>query len=172
MLQRANPEIVCNQRVQGEALPSSTLTQVKNSSYAGRLKSFYPKWRQLTSNPWVLSCVKGHKLPFTKTPLQAQAPAAKDCESMSKAVQELLIIGAMSPCSPRPGQYLSQVFLADKPNGQKRFILNLKHLNKCIAAPHFKMEDIRTAQRLVTKNCFAASIDLKDAYFLVRIENI
>jgi hypothetical protein len=138
-----------------------------------RLKSFYPKWRQLTSNPWVLSCVKGQKLPFTKTPLQAQAPhfgpAPKDFESMSKAVQELLIIGAISPCSPRPGQYLSRVFLADKPNGQKRFILNLKHLNKCIAAPHFKMEDIRTAQRLVTKNCFAASIDLKDAYFLVPV---
>jgi hypothetical protein len=120
-----------------------------------------------------LSCVKGHKLPFTKTPLQAQAPhfgpAPKDFESMSKAVQELLIIGAISPCSPRPGQYLSRVFLADKPNGQKRFILNLKHLNKCIAAPHFKMEDIRTAQRLVTKHCFAASIDLKDAYFLIPV---
>jgi hypothetical protein len=132
--------MVCHQRVQGEALSSSTLTQVKNSSYAGRLKLFYPKWRQLTSNPWVLSCVKGYKLPFTKTPLQAQSPhfspAPKNFGFMSKAVQELLLIGAISPCSPRPGQYLSRVFLADKPNVQKQFILNLK-LNKCIAGPHF-----------------------------------
>lgn len=31
------------------------------------------------------------------------------------------------------------------------------------------MEDIRTVTRLVTKNCFMCTIDLKDAYFFVRV---
>ena len=50
----------------------------------------------------------------------------------------------------------------DKPNGSKRLILNLKALNKFIIAPHFKLEDLKTVLRLVSKGCWMASIDLQD----------
>lgn len=72
-------------------------------------------------------------------------------------------------CSEVPGQFLSKIFLIPKPDGTFRFILNLKNLNKFIAPQHFKMEDIRTVTKLITKGCFMATIDLKDAYFLVAI---
>lgn len=84
---------------------------------------------------------------------------------MSKAIKELLQQGAIVQCNSSPDQFVSRIFLANKPDGRKRFILNLKHLNTYIDAPHFKMEDIRTALRLVQKDCFLASIDLKEAYF-------
>lgn len=74
-------------------------------------------------------------------------------------------------CNDVPGQYLSKIFLTPKPDGSYRFILNLKNLNKFIAPQHFKMEDIRTVTKLMTKNCFMATVDLKDAYFLVPINN-
>lgn len=57
----------------------------------------------------------------------------------------------------------------EKANGKHRFILNLKELNTFIDAPHFKIEDYRSALRLVSKNSFLASIDLKDAYYPIPI---
>ena len=36
--------------------------------------------------------------------------------------------------------------------------------------PHFKIEDIRTACKLITQNCFMANLDLKNAYFLVPVD--
>lgn len=57
-----------------------------------------------------------------------------------------------------------------KPNGEKRFILNLKRLNKFIKTEHFKMEDYRTASKLITAHSYMATLDLKDAYFLIPIQ--
>lgn len=56
-----------------------------------------------------------------------------------------------------------------KPNGKKRFILNLKQLNQFVKTDHFKMEDYRTAIKLINKHCCMASIDLKDSYFFINI---
>lgn len=85
-------------------------------------------------------------------------------------IKNLLNINAISHCNHEPGEFLSSVFLVPKPNGDKRFILNLKRLNKFIETKHFKMEDYRTAAKLITKNCYMASIDLKDAYFLISVQ--
>ena len=50
-----------------------------------------------------------------------------------------------------------------------RFILNLKKLNKFITAPHFKIEDMKIALKLLTRSCFMTKIDLKDGYFLIPV---
>ena len=55
--------------------------------------------------------------------------------------------------TPTEDQFISSFFLVDKPTGSKRFILNLKALNKFIIAPHFKLEDLKTVLRLVSKSC-------------------
>lgn len=59
--------------------------------------------------------------------------------------------------------------MVPKPDGKKRFILNLKKLNKFIQTDHFKLEDLRTAVKLVTDDCYMATLDLKDAYFMINI---
>lgn len=87
----------------------------------------------------------------------------------TEAINHLLEIGAISECQPCKGQFLSDIFLVSKPNGQKRFILNLKMLNKFIQTDHFKLEDLRTAIKLITPDCHMATLDLKDAYFLIKI---
>lgn len=78
-------------------------------------------------------------------------------------------MGAIKRCLPCAGQFVSKIFLAKKPNGKKRFILNLKELNKHVFAPHFKMEDARAASRLLQYGNYAATLDLKDAYYLLPI---
>lgn len=90
---------------------------------------------------------------------------------MSEAIGGLLELGAISQCNSSQEQFLSNIFLAPKPNGGKRFILNLKPLNKFITKTHFKMEDYRTALKLIPQGGFIATIDLKEAYLLVPICN-
>lgn len=84
-------------------------------------------------------------------------------------VGKLLEKNAIEKCKKGKDQFVSSFFLVPKPDGTKRFILNLKGLNKFIETPHFKMEDLRSAKNLVTSGAFMASLDLKDAYFLVPV---
>lgn len=72
-------------------------------------------------------------------------------------------------CTSHPNQVISPFFLVDKPSGGKRFILNLKHLNLFIEAPHFKLEDHRTMRDLITPGCFGTTVDLMDAYYTVPV---
>lgn len=66
-------------------------------------------------------------------------------------------------------QFISSYFLVKKPDGSNRFIFNLKNLNLFVIQKHFKMEDLRSAKDLLSQGDFMASIDLKDAYFLIPI---
>ena len=77
--------------------------------------------------------------------------------------------GAISGVKPCKGQFISRIFPTPKPDGSQRFKLNLKHLNNCISACHFKIEDHKTIIKLLSKNCFMATLDLKDAYFLLSV---
>lgn len=47
--------------------------------------------------------------------------------------------------------------------------MNLKKLNCFIPTNHFKLDDYRTAIKLITKDCYLANLDLQDAYFLLPI---
>lgn len=85
------------------------------------------------------------------------------------AITEMLSKGAISRCKPCPDQFISTYFLREKQKGEKRFIFNLKKLNKFIDTPHFKIENLRTALKLLSKNCYMATIDLKDGYFHIPI---
>lgn len=89
---------------------------------------------------------------------------------MYTAIDNLLKLGAISQVDQCEDQFISSTFLAPKPNGTKRFILNLKLLNRFIPKTHFKMEDYRTACKLLQKNWFMATIDLKESYLLIPID--
>lgn len=93
-----------------------------------------------------------------------------DRTDMLESINKLLNLGAISQCNRSKNDFCSSIFLAPKPNGAKRFILNLKSLNKFVSNTHFKMEDHRTAARLVPRAGFMANIDLKEAYLLVAVE--
>lgn len=121
-----------------------------------------------------MSWIDGYKLTFSSEVIQKVVPAEQsystsEFANFSEAINSLLDIGAISKCDPCPGQFVSSVFLTPKPNGKMRFILNLKMLNRFINTHHFKLEDLRTAIKLVTKDCFMTTLDLKDAYFSIKI---
>lgn len=91
----------------------------------------------------------------------------KDRPLMQNAINDLLSKSAITKVEPCVGQFLLTYFLVPKPNGKQRFVLNLKKLNSFIAINHLKMEDIRTAVKLMSDYGFMASLNLQDVYFLI-----
>lgn len=109
-----------------------------------------------------------------ENPVQKYAPSepnfsAQERQACKSSIEILLEKRAISECYPIINQFLSSYFLRRKPNGDYRFILNLKKLNAFLEAPHFKIEDLKTALKLITHNCFMSTIDMQDAYFLIPI---
>lgn len=129
---------------------------------------------KITTDPLILSWIEGYTIPFSSTPIRSDIPivypkSSQESLDFESSLHSLLKSNAIRHCSHDSEEFVSNVFLLPKPNGEKRFILNLKRLNKYITTHHFKMEDYRTASKLITQNCYMASIDLKDAYFLISV---
>lgn len=143
--------------------------------HAGRLKFFLNEWSSITNDNFILEAVSGYKIPFIKIPNQRPEnyPRRKYSEIEIAAIQteisHLLSIQAIGRCNSIAGQFISDIFLIPKADGSSRFILNLKKLNKYVQTEHFKMEDIRTATKLVTQGSHMINIDIKEAYFLIPI---
>ena len=69
-------------------------------------------------------------------------------------------------------EVVSPIFIVKKPDGGTRLILNLEELDEFVKYEHFKMDGIKTIINMATRNCFMATIDLKDAYYRVAISRL
>lgn len=93
----------------------------------------------------------------------------KETDIISNEIQKLLKLNVLKIVEPVDGQYLSPIFIRPKKNGEYRMILNLKKLNEHVEYHHFKMDTLETALKLINKNTYMASIDLRHAYYSVPI---
>ncbi|TLY46172.1 MAG: hypothetical protein E6K54_08535, partial [Gammaproteobacteria bacterium] len=116
-----------------------------------------------------MSWISGYKIPFVSKVLQPIPPvesnwSSQEITAINNLLNDLLKKGAICEVSPCKRQFISKIFLIPKPDGSFRLILNLKNLNEFIDTEHFKLEDEKVVRRLLTPNCFMATIDLQDAY--------
>ncbi len=141
----------------------------------GQLCNFLQQWKTLTSDQNILQTVEGDQIEFICSPpksfLHPKNYVPPDnhtqiCQEIASLVSRKVIIET----SHESGEFLSPIFSVPKKDGQVRLILNLKLLNEYVTYTHFKMDSIDTAMSLVTKGCWMASIDLKDAYYTVKID--
>ena len=105
---------------------------------------------------------------------KARSPKFSDEEInlIKDEINKLFIMGVIKETCHEEKEFVSSIFISHKNNGGTRLILNLKQLNKNIEYHHLKMESINAILNLITKDCFMASIDLKDAYYSVTISEI
>ena len=89
--------------------------------------------------------------------------------AMAKEVTKLLDKKVIEKVTEGEDQVVSNIFGRQKKDGSIRIILNLKQFNKQFEKIHFKMESLNDAINMMTEGCYFASIDLKDAYFSVNI---
>ena len=141
---------------------------------AGSLSGNLPKWREFTSDPWILQTVSGYHLEFETTLHQVNLPkfpkfTERETALIESEIKKLISKGAVTEVSPCDNDFISTVFLVPKKTGDFRPVINLKPLNQFVEKIHFKMENIRMALNCISPGDFMVSIDLKDAYFSVPI---
>ena len=71
--------------------------------------------------------------------------------AMDQEIESMLAKGAIRKAIPKVGQFLSNVFVTPKGEGQYRPIINLKGLNKYVPYHHFKMEGLKEVRHLLRK---------------------
>ena len=140
------------------------------------MPSFCHKWERLTSDASILQIISGDCIEFLSGPPShvSHPPNSVPRNHVSlvdKEIKSLLDKGAIVPCDHEPGEFISPIFTVPKKDGNVRLILNLKNLNMFIKNSHFKMDTIHTILKLVTPNCWMVSLDLKDAYYSVKIHS-
>lgn len=143
---------------------------------AGRIHLFIQEWRELTCDPVILDLVAGCHFDIKVDdiyPLFSQEIEYKfnatETSIISEEIDKLLRLKVIQTTERKEGQVISPVFLRCKKNGGHRLVLNLEKLNQFIPYKHFKMENFEQALKLVNKGDFLASIDLRHAYYSVRV---
>ena len=117
----------------------------------------------------------GAAIECTATPVQHKYPnqifSEHEHPIVRQEVHTLLEKCVITKVSPIPGQILSNVFLRPKKDWTHRLILNLKRFNESVSHYRFKMDSLSTITKLVTQNCYMATVDMKDAYYSIPVRS-
>ena len=141
---------------------------------AGNIARFVDRWCRVSGDPWIRETVKGVEIPLFEWPEQEREPfpyrlAENERVYVNGEIDRMVEKGVLERVDPVQGQFLSNIFLRPKPNGQFRMILDLTELNKMIEYQHFKMSSLETAVDMLRQDCWMGSVDLKDAYYSVLV---
>ena len=94
--------------------------------------------------------------------------SGKDRDIIQSEIHSLLQSGVISK-SEGEGGYFSNIFTRPKSDGSARIILNLKSINPYFEKIRFKMSTMKDVINLITPGCYLASIDIRQAYYSVPI---
>ena len=109
--------------------------------------------------------------------------SSKEKEIISEEIKKLFKKSIIVYSTSDEGEFISGIFTRDKKdinewmtlnNGYKSnkwMILNLLKFKKFVNYKHFNIESINKVINLIKPNVYTASIDLKDAFFSIRIHN-
>lgn len=152
------------------------MSEVSTPFVAGRLHYFVHEWQAVTSDPVILDMVQHCHLDINvddvrhlfsreltyKFRLEEQA-------LVDEEIRKLLDLHVIVTTQRMAEQIISPIFLRPKKDGGYRMVLNLKELNKHIPYKHFKMDNFEQAIRLINAGDYLASVDLRHAYYTVKI---
>ena len=132
------------------------------------------EWQKLTSDKFISQIVRGDTIEFENDILikhTAKNPSFSPEEKVEIQVilEKIIYIQIITETTHQSTEFVSPIFIVKKPGGGTRLILNLKELNEFVKYEHFKMVGIQIIINMVTRNCFMATIDLKDAYYSVAL---
>ena len=140
--------------------PISKFIEFSDLSSRGKTETF------LTNNVIILQYVRGYQIPFTnKIPFQSVTPRdlimnQKHTEVMEEEVRNMIEKGEVKLVQPCIDQYLSNVFIVNKKEGEFRPVINLKTLNAHVPYSHFKMEGLGVLKELLCHQDLMVKLDL------------
>ena len=143
----------------------------------GQVRFHFEHWQDITSDPYVLQCVKNCHLELESEPSSyfnksttAQNFSLLEQQAIDNELREFLSKRVIEYSHPEDGEIISPIFILPKKEpGKYRVIFNLKKLNESVIYRKFKMDTLEAAIKLLKPNCFMTSIDLRDAYYSIPI---
>lgn len=139
-------------------------------------------WEAITNDKEILGYIKGFKITFEEELKESIFKPEfnfnkEEKEYIRGEIETFLSKGIIirvpneEAVTTDTVQFVTNIFLRNKPDATFRTILNLKQLNEYVKKIHFKMETFKSTLRLIRRNCYFAKIDLKDAYYSVPIDD-
>ena len=159
------------------------VTNLKNAApnlpVGARLQNFWQTWLDLGAGPKVVQIVKeGYTLPFRIRPRLTRSPKVISCyvnphrnSYLLEAIHQPIVKNAVELVRNQTSLgFFNRLFLVPKPNNKWRPILDLSNLNLFLKAEKFKMETPETIRTSLQQGEWVTSIDFKDAYFHIPIQ--
>ena len=159
------------------------VTNVKNAAQnlpvGARLQNFWQTWLDLGASPKVVQILKeGYTLPFRIRPRLTRSPTVISCyvnphrnSYLLEALHQLIAKNAVELVKDQTLLgFFNRLFLVPKPNNKWRPILDLSKLNLFLKTEKFKMETPETIRTSLQQGEWVTSIDFKDAYFHIPIQ--
>ena len=144
-----------------------------------RLQNFWQTWLDLGAGPKVVQILQeGYTLPFRIRPKLTRIPTVISCYAnphrnsyLLEALHQLIDKNAVEPVYNQASLgFYNRLFLVPKPNNKWRPILDLSNLNQFLKVEKFKMETPKTIRTSLLQGEWVTSIDFKDAYFHIPIQ--
>ena len=158
---------------------SNAPNAVPNLPVGARLQKFWESWLNLGAGPKVVQILKeGYTLPFRVRPKLTRSPTVISCyvnpqrnSYLLEALHQLIDKNAVEQVMNKTSlSFFNRLFLVPKPNNKWRPILDLSHLNPFLKTEKFKMETPETIRTSLQGGEWVTSIDFKDAYFHIPIQ--
>ena len=152
---------------------------VSNLPVGARLQNFWEKWLDLGAGPKVVQIPReGYTLPFRTRPKLSRVPTVVSCYGnprrnlkLLEALHQLTTKNAIELVNKQTLLgFFNRLFLVPKPNNKWRPILDLSNLNFFLKTEKFKMETPETIRTSLQPGEWVTSIDFKDAYFHIPIQ--
>ena len=150
-----------------------------NLPVGARLQNFWEIWLDLGAGPKVVQILKeGYALPFRIWPNLTRSPTVISYYgnphrnlNLLEALHQLMNKNAIELVHKHNSLgFFNRLFLVPKPNNKWRPILDLSNLNLFLKAEKFKMETPETNRTSLQQGEWVTSIDFKDAYFHIPIQ--
>lgn len=142
------------------------------TTHNNELRSF-TAWREIGASETLLDWVKnGVPIPFNSQPspfeIKNRLFTLKETCFINDEIKRLLNLGYISVSLTKP-RCVSNINVVPKKNNKFRLITDLRKLNYHCTPPKFVYESIEQVLEIVDANDYLVTVDLKDAFFHVKL---
>ena len=173
-------EVLCSREKGSEAEQQPILQELnvsKNTSctfVVGIIKYFYNNWKNITNDRFVPDIVKyGLKMEFQNKAQLVNIPKiphyAEEKGIINLEINSLFKKGVITKCQKEEDDFISTAFIRKKMDGTFRTILKSKYVNEFVEYKYFKMKSLEDVFKIIKKDVWMASVDLKDAFFTIPV---
>ena len=139
----------------------------------GSLKNHIQFWRSIVTSRFILDVInEGYRIPFYSTPPPSFSRNSKSTLAhpsfVEEATSELQLTHRVFETDVIP-RNVNPLSVSIQSSGKKRFILDLRFVNKHLWKTSVKFEDLRVALNYLEKGHFMFSFDIRSGYHHVLI---